>query len=657
MRNSKKVTLMISAGVVGLGMVTGAQAQTAQSILNGNTLVTVNTSAPSTVLSSVQIAGIAPGTTIAGIDYRPGTGRMLYAISNVGQIYAVNARTGQAFAIGTPPLPTISSVGFDFNPTVDRLRIVTQNRQDVRANPDTGALAATDGTLAYAPSDANATAIPTVAGAAYTNSVRGATTTTLYVLDTRGGLAPVRLATQGNAATGASPNSGQLFTVGSTGVASTGAVGFDISQSGQAFATLTNPTTLKTSLYSVNLQTGTATLIGVFGANLQYEGLALALPSFASMGATTNQAVVGAAIDQFGGMPSGDTLALIDGIDGVSGTPGAQSAALQSLSPAAYSNLTELSLNAVEVSETNVLRYARDLRGNATMPDGTTATLDEAGKVGAWLLGGARFGKYEAAVDRPKTTSDEVHIVGGLDYRFAPAVAIGTFGGYSDTNARLTPGAEQSKLKSWFAGGYGTAAVGPAYVDLWGSYTDLDWRLHRFINFGGFTGSPAGQTGGRVWAGGASTGLSFSVAMLELEPFAAVRYADIKINGFGETGGSAAALAIGQMDRTSVRSNVGARAGAKFEIGSAIVRPQIRGSWYHEFKDDPQQLTAAFLNPGLSTTAFSFTTTPLSADYFNTGASLNIAGSGPLSMVADYDAQFDGEREYHSFTIGARLAF
>ena len=75
--------------------------------------------------------------------------RGISGISNVGQIYTVDTRTGVASAIGTPPLPTISAVGFDFNPTVDRLRIVTQVGQNVRANPDTGALAATDVNRGY----------------------------------------------------------------------------------------------------------------------------------------------------------------------------------------------------------------------------------------------------------------------------------------------------------------------------------------------------------------------------------------------------------------------------------------------------------------------------------------------------------------------------
>ena len=630
-------------------------AQTVQTVRGGNTLVIATNSAPGTAISSVTITGLGAGQTVAGIDYRPAAPRILYAISNVGQIYTINVRTGVATAVGTPPIPTISGVGFDFNPVVDRLRIVTQIGQNIRANPDTGALAATDGTLAYAPTDANAGAIPTVAAAAYTNNVAGATTTTLYVLDTRGALAPTRLATQGNATV--SPNTGQLFTVGSTGVTSLGVAGFDIGSTGQAFATFTDPVSRVTSLYSINLGTGAATLVGALAGNTSHEGLAIALASFGSMATTANQAAVGNALDGFTGVPTGATLALLNAIDSVAGIPGAQSAALVALSPAAYSNLSEISLNAVEISETNVLRYARDLRGNATMPDGSTATLDDAGKIGAWFLGGARFGTYDAATDRPITRTGEVHVVGGLDYRFAPAIALGVFGGYSDTDARLTPSSPQSKLKSLFIGGYGTANVGPFYVDAWGSYTDLDWDLRRSIVIGALFDQTNAQTKGRIWAAGASTGLSFDLGGVEVEPFAAVRYADIRIDGFTENGGSAAALAVGNLDRESLRSNVGLRVGADFEVGGATVRPQLHGSWYHEFRDRPQVITAGFTNPGLSTVPFGFTATLLDTDYYGASATINVAGNGPLSMVADYNVQFDKDRQIHAFTVGARLAF
>lgn len=648
----RTVSMTLAAAALAGAAAGGADAANVQTLAAGNTLVTFNSATPGTIASSVAISGVTAGTTLRGIDYRPASPRVLYAISNVGQLYAINARTGSATSVGTPALPPISSIGFDFNPTVDRIRVVTQIGQNVRINPDTGALAATDGALAYSVLDGSTGQIPTVAGAAYTNNVAGATSTTLYVIDTRGGLAAARLATQGKGTV--SPNSGTLFTVGSTGVTTASSVGFDISRDGVAYATLTDPVTGTTSLYTINLATGAATSLGALSGNKTYDGLAVELASFASMGATANQAAVGAALDNFTGLPSGQVLSLFNAIDGLYATPAAQSAALLALSPAAYSSLPDLSLNAVQEQETAILRYTRDLRGNATMPDGSTATLDAAGRFGAWLLGGSRFGKFDDGADRPGVRSSDYNILGGADFRLTPTVALGGFGGYSKSNVNLALGGSRGKLKSAYGGGYGTAAVGPIYVDAWGSYTDLKWGLTRVTSIGSFSDTTNSFTTGRVWSGGAATGLSFALGGAEVEPFAAFRYSDIRIDSFNEIGG-VTALSISEFDRVSMRTNLGARVGGKLDLGGATVRPQVHGGWYHEFRDQPRTINASFLDSSIAG-PFGFTTTPLKRDYYNAGTSLTIAGHGPLSLSTDYDVQFDKDRQYHSFTLSVRMA-
>lgn len=626
---------------------------------NGNTLVTIDSATPTTAGSSVGITGIGTGQTLKGIDYRPATPRILYSVSNTGQIYAINGRTGSASAVGAPIAQAATAVGvgvgLDFNPTVDRIRFTTTTRTDLRLNQTNGTLAATDGTLAYAGIDPNAAQIPFVAGSAYANNVNGATTTTLYEIDTRNGAGTARLVTQGNASV--SPNTGILFTVGSTGVTTTSAVGFDIAANGTAYATLTNPTNGVTSLYTVNLTTGAATLVGALAGNTTFNGLAVQLASFQSMGLTANQAAVGGVLDNFTGLPNDGTQALFNGIDSFTGDPATQAALLQALTPALFSDLPYLSLNAVEAQESTLLRYTRDLRGQATMADGTTATLDAAGKIGAWLVGGSRFGKTDPAADRYRTQYDEFHFLGGADYRLTPTTAIGAFGGYSSTNASLAV-ADRGKgdLKSWFAGLYGTASVGPAYIDAWGSYTDLDWRLYRTLAFGGYNGSTYARTGGRVWAAGASTGLSFQLANVEIEPYAAVRFADIRIDGFAETTGAAFALAVGDIKDKTLRGNLGLRAGTKFEAAGATVRPQLRGGWYHEFWNGRRPIDAAFQQPGIGG-PFGFQPTNFSKDYWNAGGAVDISGGGPLSVYGDFDWQGDNERENYTFSIGARFKF
>jgi hypothetical protein len=76
---------------------------------------------------SEPITGLPQGVTIKGIDFRPASGD-LYALGSDRVVYRLNPRT----AIGVPEgksfdlMPSILSGsvnGFDFNPTVDKIRV------------------------------------------------------------------------------------------------------------------------------------------------------------------------------------------------------------------------------------------------------------------------------------------------------------------------------------------------------------------------------------------------------------------------------------------------------------------------------------------------------------------------------------------------------
>ena len=124
--------------------------------------------------------------------------------------------------------------------------------------------ATTDTQLAYAAGDPNFGSTPNIVAAGYTNSFAGTLTTTLFNIDIGRGV----LTTQNP------PNNGTLNTVGSLGVSSTNQVGFDILPfAGTAFASFT-AVSGASSLYTINLATGSATLVGAIGNGQSITGLA-----------------------------------------------------------------------------------------------------------------------------------------------------------------------------------------------------------------------------------------------------------------------------------------------------------------------------------------------------------------------------------------------
>ena len=221
-------------------------------LTNDNKINQYNANASATVISSLTITGLATDEKILSIDFRPATGQ-LYGIGSTSRLYVINLKDGVAKALGTASFtPAINGtvVNIDFNPTVDRIRLVTGSGQNLRLHPELGTVAATD--LAI-----NGAANASVTSVAYTNSKAGATTTELFDID----ITTKKLYKQ------IPPNDGLLVEVGALGVDFTGRGGFDISAANNtALATFTVAD--KHRLYSINLSTGAATYINDFATTL-----------------------------------------------------------------------------------------------------------------------------------------------------------------------------------------------------------------------------------------------------------------------------------------------------------------------------------------------------------------------------------------------------
>jgi Domain of unknown function (DUF4394)/PEP-CTERM motif len=259
------------------GIAFGGTRRVEAELINGITttgnLVTFDSAAPGTILGTVGVTGLQTGETLLGIDRRPAN-ELLYGMGSSSRLYVINTTTGVATQVGSAGAFTLSGTafGFDFNPTVDRIRVTSDSGQNLRLNPNAGTLAGTDTNLAFAPGDPNAAATPRVVGAAYTNNFSGAATTTLYNIDSNLDI----LTTQGSpGGSPISPSSGQLFSVGALGSNTSDLVGFDISGlTGIAYASMTAPGGNASQLFTINLNTGAATLVGTIGGGVSLTSLA-----------------------------------------------------------------------------------------------------------------------------------------------------------------------------------------------------------------------------------------------------------------------------------------------------------------------------------------------------------------------------------------------
>jgi hypothetical protein len=250
----------------------------------------------------VAVTGLVAGETLGAIDFRPQTGQ-LYGLafnpangSGSATLYLLDPSTAAAAIVGVAggvangagspiSLTGAASFGFDFNPTVDRIRVVTSNGLNFRLNPN-------DGTVVGGALDASINGLPAgstgLVGAAYTNSfgqslIGGATT--LYTLDPTSDRLFIQIPANSGTQTMGVP-----VTENGSPLDFDNVVGFDISPAirvtasnapavGEAYAVLgVGPTpiggTTAPRFYLIDLATGAARRVTSYWIDQVWTGLA-----------------------------------------------------------------------------------------------------------------------------------------------------------------------------------------------------------------------------------------------------------------------------------------------------------------------------------------------------------------------------------------------
>jgi hypothetical protein len=211
---------------------------------------------------SVTITGLQPAETIVSLDVRPANNQ-LYALGSTSRLYVLDGTTGVATPVGSQFSMVLSGLyfGLDVNPVADRLRIVNIAQQNIRVEPDTGLVAMVDTMLTFATGDPNQGTAPHIVECAYTNSTQGASTTTLFAIDSS--LDVLTLV--------APPNNGAVTTVGGLGLDVENEVGFDIVTTGAsnvAYAAMRTSAAVTSTLYTIDLTTGAATAVAPIGGGI-----------------------------------------------------------------------------------------------------------------------------------------------------------------------------------------------------------------------------------------------------------------------------------------------------------------------------------------------------------------------------------------------------
>jgi autotransporter-associated beta strand protein len=181
----------------------------------------------------------------------------------------------------------------------------------------------------------------------------------------------------------------------------------------------------------------------------------------------------------------------------------------------------------------------------------------------------------------------------GVDYRVCDHFAIGIDGSYNGSTADLVDRG-RVEVDGGKAGAYATVF---GYKIL-GSTIHIDgavsggWNSYD-TNRTGLEDLPVrGSTNGSEINAMLAYGGDWHFGCLLIGTWSSLQYTNVQIDSFTETG-SLAPLQIQDQNEDSFRTSTGLRVAYDFKSGNAIIRPEVRGAWQHEYGDRAYPIDAS----------------------------------------------------------------
>ncbi|WP_406340334.1 DUF4394 domain-containing protein [Streptomyces sp. NBC_00648] len=241
---------------------------------DGTLMATFTTDRPQVLDWFRLVTGLSGDTALIGIDFRVQDG-LMYGVGNKGGIYTIKTPPATPDVVVTKVSQLSvalygTNFGVDFNPAADRLRVISDNGQNLRHNLANHST--TEDTVLTTPPINGPTRGVTAAG--YTNNdLDPNTATTLFAINT----------TLDQVVIQSPANNGTLAPTGNLGLDAGANAGFDIytdltngrAASLSAFATLTPAGASTSTLYTVDVLTGSPVSVGQFPVAITDIAIAL----------------------------------------------------------------------------------------------------------------------------------------------------------------------------------------------------------------------------------------------------------------------------------------------------------------------------------------------------------------------------------------------
>ena len=291
-------------------------------------------------------------------------------------------------------------------------------------------------------------------------------------------------------------------------------------------------------------------------------------------------------------------------------------------------------------------------------------------RLGVFATGTIRRGSESTTDAEEGFDLRDTGVTVGADYRLGSALVLGVAGGYGTTRILYDDAGSRLDAKHWTSGLYGSYFTDLFHIDWLASYGHHADDLNRQIDYSsssvsvgcnGVTCSDqaTGSTGARVLTLDTSGGMDFHRSAFEFGPTLELEYEQVRVSSFAESSGSGLALNLEGMTTPSLVSKFGGYASYAWKTPWAVILPQVRVRYLHEFMNDARSesvMFAADTLPGAAGRAFQIFTDRPDRNYFDWKASLLFQFPYGIAGYIDYGGLAGlSNISTHELNVGLRM--
>jgi outer membrane autotransporter protein len=287
------------------------------------------------------------------------------------------------------------------------------------------------------------------------------------------------------------------------------------------------------------------------------------------------------------------------------------------------------------------------------------------GRWGAFINGNVNFGEKDETQRETGFDFDTTGITFGLDYRFNHQFVAGGALGFSRYDADYNDAAGNLEMDAWSLSAYGTYYKdNNIYVDGLIQIGTNSYDTKRRINAVGEAEQfGQGDPDGTEYAFNISAGYEYRRDAWTLTPYGRLSYTRAEIDAYTEEASNPSAAGFGsvlRIDDQELKSIVlvlGGNFSYTVSTPNAVLMPQLRFEWEHEFEDDSRFINARFVNDP-TRSEFAIETDEADKNYFNLGIGLSAVFSQGRSGYIFYETRIDQDDvTLHMINAGLRIEF